>query len=95
MDHGHLKYVIDYTYFNAKDYYDIKKEESSGKGSFDYIFYPKIENKEKKSVIILKLKTNGTAENAINRIHEKKYWFKIEEKEFKKKKHSFSRNKFS
>jgi len=83
MDHGNLKRVIDYAYFNAKDYYDIKEEEGSGKGNLDYIFYPKIENEEKKPVIIIELKTNGSAENAINQIHEKKYWFKIEEKELK------------
>ncbi|ORY84572.1 hypothetical protein LY90DRAFT_499288 [Neocallimastix californiae] len=83
MDHGNLKRVIDYAYFNAKDYYDIKEEENSEKGNLDYIFYPKIENEGKKPVIIIELKTNGSAENVINQIHEKKYWFKIEEKEFK------------
>ncbi|ORX77622.1 hypothetical protein BCR32DRAFT_283033 [Anaeromyces robustus] len=71
MDHGNLKRVIEFAYFNARIHYIVNEEVSEGKGISDFIFYPK--NKRQK-VIIIELKVNGSAKEAIKQIHQKKYY---------------------
>ena len=55
--------------YARKDYW-IRREEKSGKGYCDYLFYPK---KSGTPAIILELKTGDTAEDAIAQIKEKQY----------------------
>ncbi|KAL6594244.1 hypothetical protein U3516DRAFT_648045 [Neocallimastix sp. 'constans'] len=47
LDHGNLKRVIDYSYFNARTKYDIEEESPCGHGRADIIFLPKEKNKKK------------------------------------------------
>jgi len=77
MDHGNLKRVIDFAYFNAMTKYDIREEESNGKGDLEYSFYPR---KKDETVIIIELKLNSSAENAINQIHKNNYYFGLKDK---------------
>jgi len=72
MDHGNLKHVINFSFFNVMTKYDIREEEGNGKGGLDYSFYP---IKKEDTVIIIKLKLNSSVENAINQIHKNKYYF--------------------
>ncbi|ORY11176.1 hypothetical protein LY90DRAFT_518556 [Neocallimastix californiae] len=41
LDHGNLKRVIDYSYFNARTRYEIEEESPCGHGRADIIFLPK------------------------------------------------------
>ncbi|KAL6590773.1 hypothetical protein LY90DRAFT_709016 [Neocallimastix californiae] len=74
LDHGNLKRVIDYSYFNARTKYDIEEESPRGHGRADIIFLPKRKNKVNGEIIIIELKVNSTAKKAINQIHQKKYY---------------------
>ncbi|ORX72562.1 hypothetical protein BCR32DRAFT_297222 [Anaeromyces robustus] len=70
MDHGNLKHVVEFAYFNARINY-IVDEVGKGKGISDFIFYPK---DKRKAVIIIELKMNGSAKKALKQIHRKKYY---------------------
>ncbi|ORX44295.1 hypothetical protein BCR32DRAFT_331011 [Anaeromyces robustus] len=70
MDHGNLKHVVEFAYFNARISY-IVDEVGKGKGISDFIFYPK---DKRKAVIIIELKMNGSAKKALKQIHRKKYY---------------------
>ncbi|KAG4083357.1 hypothetical protein H8356DRAFT_1065047 [Neocallimastix lanati (nom. inval.)] len=80
LDHGNLKRVIDYSYFNARAKYDIKEESPDGHGRADVIFLPKEKNKVNEEIIIIELKVNSTAKKAINQIHQKKYYNGLKKK---------------
>ncbi|ORY09046.1 hypothetical protein LY90DRAFT_518919 [Neocallimastix californiae] len=71
LDHGNLKRVMDYSYFNARTKYDIEEESPRGHGRADIIFLPKGKNKVNGEIIIIELKVNSTAKEAINQIHQK------------------------
>ncbi|KAL6617955.1 hypothetical protein U3516DRAFT_897440 [Neocallimastix sp. 'constans'] len=58
LDHGNLKRVIDYSYFNARTKYDIEEESPRGHGRADIIFLPKGKNKVNGEIIIIELKVN-------------------------------------
>ncbi|ORX75427.1 hypothetical protein BCR32DRAFT_329813 [Anaeromyces robustus] len=72
-DHITLEFIVKFAYFDAQNKYDIKQEETRGKGFVDFIFYPKHDN-ENKTVIILELKVGKSAEEAINQIYKKDYY---------------------
>lgn len=74
-DENALSCVITLCYLYARKDYRIEREEKSGKGYCDYLFYPK---KRKNAAIILELKVDHTAEYAIAQIKEKKYMQKVE-----------------
>jgi len=57
-------------YQYAENNYDIGKEQNSGKGVVDYIFYPK---DKRKTAFIIKLKVGGSAKEVINQIYEQMY----------------------
>ncbi|MCD8347640.1 MAG: ATP-binding protein, partial [Lachnospiraceae bacterium] len=57
-------------YIAARNRYDIQREDQAGIGYVDYIFYPYNKNDDG---IIIELKVNDSAENAIKQIKDKKY----------------------
>ncbi|KAG4083361.1 hypothetical protein H8356DRAFT_1437027 [Neocallimastix lanati (nom. inval.)] len=73
VDHGNLKRVIDYSYFNSRTKYNIEEESPCSHGRADIIF----RNGE---IIIIELKVNSTAKEAIKHIHQKKYYNGLKEK---------------
>ncbi len=69
-DENSLSCIITLCYLYARKDYHIVREEKSGKGYCDYLFYPR---KNKGTAIILELKVNNTAEYAIRQIKQKNY----------------------
>ena len=65
-----LSCVITLCYLYARNYYEVTREDKSGKGFVDYLFTPK---KKGYPAIILELKYNKSAEEAIDQIKRKKY----------------------
>lgn len=73
-DENSLSCVITLCYLYARKDYRIEREEKSGKGYCDYLFYPK----KQKPAIILELKVEGSAQSAITQIKERNYMQKVE-----------------
>lgn len=69
-DETDLTAVVNLVYLAARDYYRIEREDKAGIGYVDFIFYPE---DRKADCIILELKVNYTAEEAIQQIKDKKY----------------------
>lgn len=69
-DEAELSKVITFVYLQAREYYDIRLEERSGTGYVDYIFYP---YNRKDDGMIIELKVDDTADNAIQQIKDKQY----------------------
>lgn len=65
-----LTAVVNLVYLSARDNYHVEREDKSGVGYVDFIFYPT--NREADG-IILELKVDCTPEEAIEQIKEKKY----------------------
>ncbi len=65
-----LSKVITFAYLQARQYYDIRLEDHSGTGYVDYIFYPYDPHDDG---IIIELKVDGTANDALRQIHDRKY----------------------
>ncbi len=74
-DENALSCVITLCYLYARKDYHVEREEKSGKGYCDYLFYPK---KQGKPAIILELKVDHTAADAIAQIRKKNYPQKAE-----------------
>lgn len=74
-DENALSCVITLCYLYARREYQVEREQKSGKGYCDYLFYPK---KSGKPAIILELKVDDTPEEAIAQIKEKVYMQKVE-----------------
>ncbi len=66
-----LSSIVNLVYLSARDEYDIRREDKSGKGFVDFVFYPKTQ--QKKPGIILELKVDESPEYALNQIKEKNY----------------------
>ena len=62
--------VVTLAYLSARNKYRIGREEKSGKGFADFIFYPRRKNL---TGIIIELKAGGTSEDAIRQIKAKEY----------------------
>jgi len=77
MDHGNLKRIIDFVYFNIRMKYEHREEINVGKGTADFIFKPK---KKNETVIIIELKVDDSANAAIKQIHDKKYYHNLKKK---------------
>lgn len=71
-----LTYVVSMVYLKARDYYKIVREEQSGKGYADFIFYP---YRKQNPAIVLELKVDRTPEKAIQQIREKNYTEKVKD----------------
>lgn len=65
-----LSKLITFAYLQAREYYDIRLEEHAGTGYVDYIFYP---YKKENDGIIIELKVDDTADNAIRQIKDRRY----------------------
>ena len=65
-----LAAVVNLVYLAARDKYRVEREDKAGEGYVDFIFYPERRNEDG---IILELKVDDTAENAIRQIKEKNY----------------------
>ena len=73
-DENALSCVITLCYLAARDDYQMEREAKTGKGYCDYLFTPR---KADQPAIILELKVEGTAQEAIEQIKEKNYIEKV------------------
>ncbi|MCM1256264.1 MAG: ATP-binding protein [Roseburia sp.] len=73
-DENSLSCVVTLAYLSARNKYRIEREEKSGKGYADFIFYPRRKNLPG---IVLELKADSTPEDAIRQIKEKEYAQKL------------------
>lgn len=73
-DENSLACVVTLAYLSARNMYRIEREEKSGKGFADFIFYPR-----RKGIagIIIELKADSTPEEAISQIREREYCEKL------------------
>ncbi len=78
-----LAAVVNLVYLAARDSYRVEREEKSGKGYADFLFYP--ENPEDDGMI-LELKVDDTPEAAVRQIREKNYAAKLRGKLAERKK---------
>lgn len=74
-DENSLSCVVTLCYLYARDYYEITREEKSGKGYVDYIFKPL----KSGPAIVLELKHNKSAQEAIQQIKDKNYIQKVKD----------------
>lgn len=65
-----LSAIVNLAYLAATDRYRVEREDKSGKGYVDFIFYP-VDKTD--TCIILELKVNHTPEEAIQQIKDKEY----------------------
>ncbi|SFC74996.1 AAA family ATPase [Butyrivibrio sp. YAB3001] len=72
-----LSAIVNLAYLAARDRFDVQREDKSGKGFVDFIFYPR---KNEKVGIILELKVDSTADEAIKQIKDKKYVSRLQGK---------------
>lgn len=73
-----LTALVNLVYLSARDDYRVEREDKAGTGYVDFIFYP--ETDRNADGIILELKVNHTAEEAVQQIRDKKYALKFEGK---------------
>ena len=77
-DETDLTAVVNLVYLAARDAYRVEREDKAGKGYVDFIFYPELDRRA--DGIILELKVNHTAEEALQQIKDKGYALKFEGK---------------
>ena len=65
-----LSAIINLCYLSARNKYRVEREDKTGKGFADFVFYPKHKNGD---CIILELKIDSTPEEAIAQIKNKSY----------------------
>ena len=70
-----LTAIVNLVYLAARDSYRIEREDKAGIGYADFIFYPELDKAA--DGIILELKVNHTADEAIRQIKAKKYSLKF------------------
>ncbi len=73
-----LTALVNLVYLAAREHYRVEREDKSGVGYADFIFYP--ETDRKADGIILELKAGHTPEEALRQIKNKKYALKFEGK---------------
>lgn len=76
-DENSLSCVVTLAYLSARNKYNVEREEKSGKGFADFIFYPKRRNLPG---IIIELKADSSPEAAILQIKNKEYSEKLRKK---------------
>ena len=81
-----LTAVVNLVYLSARDSYRIEREDKAGVGYVDFIFYPELDTKA--DCIILELKVNHTAEEAVQQIKDKQYALKFAPKLGEKRKYT-------
>lgn len=72
-----LAAIIKQVYLKARDFYRIEREDKAGVGYVDFIFYPVVKNDD---CIIIELKVNHTADEAIQQIKDRQYVLRFESK---------------
>ena len=70
-----LASILRLVYLKARDHYRIEREDKAGTGYVDYIFYP---YKKDDDAIIIELKVNHTAGDAIRQIKDRQYALRFE-----------------
>ena len=70
-----LAAIVNLVYLTARDYYRVEREDKSGTGFVDFIFYPN--NQSEYPGMILELKVDASPEEAIEQIKEKQYDLKL------------------
>lgn len=70
-DEAELSAIVKLVYLSARDYYDMEREDKAGVGYVDYIFYPKSDMTS--DCIIVELKVNHSASEAIQQIKDRNY----------------------
>ena len=73
-DENSLSCIVTLAYLAARNKYRIEREQKSGKGFADFLFYPR---KKNLPGIIIELKANDTPAAAIAQIKEKEYSEKL------------------
>lgn len=73
-----LTAVVNLVYLSARNFYRIEREDKAGRGYVDFIFYPEINRKA--DCLILELKVDGTPEDAICQIKDRRYALRFEGK---------------
>lgn len=76
-DEAELASIIRWVYLKALDAYRIEREDKAGVGYVDFIFYPYVKSDD---AIIIELKVNHTAEEAIQQIRDRQYALRFEGK---------------
>lgn len=72
-----LASILKLVYLQARDYYRVEREDKAGVGYVDFIFYPYVKNDD---AIIIELKVNHTADEAIRQIKVRQYALRFEGK---------------
>lgn len=75
-DENSLSCVVTLAYLSARNKYRVEREEKSGKGFADFIFYPR---RKGLPGIVMELKADSTPEAAIRQIKEREYEKKLKE----------------
>lgn len=73
-----LTVLVTLVYLSARDFYRIEREDKAGIGYVDFIFYPEIDHRA--DGIILELKVDHTAEEALQQIKDRNYALKFDGK---------------
>jgi hypothetical protein len=73
-----LTAIVNLVYLQARDSYRIEREDKAGIGYVDFIFYPELDKTA--DCIILELKVDHTAKEALQQIKDRKYILKFEGK---------------
>lgn len=76
-DEAELASIIRWVYLKALDSYRIEREDKAGVGYVDFIFYPFVKSED---AIIIELKVNHTADEAIKQIKDRQYALRFEGK---------------
>lgn len=73
-DENSLSCVVTLAYLSARNKYKVEREEKSGKGFADFLFFPRRKNLPG---IVIELKADSTPEAAIRQIKEREYTEKL------------------
>jgi hypothetical protein len=73
-----LTVLVSLVYLAARDTYRVEREDKAGTGYVDFIFYPEADRTA--DGIILELKVDHTAEEALQQIKDRNYALKFEAK---------------
>jgi hypothetical protein len=71
-----LTTIVNLLYLQARDQYRMEREDKAGVGYVDFIFYPEVNRQD--DGIILELKVNHSADEALQQIKDRKYLLKFE-----------------
>jgi hypothetical protein len=73
-----LTVLVTLVYLAARDTYRVEREDKAGTGYVDFIFYPEVDHKA--DGIILELKVDHTADEALQQIKDRNYALKFDGK---------------